>query len=207
MLSANIVSVLLRGGLVVIPTDTLSGVVASARNQKAVARLYRLRRKAKGKPFIILVSSVSELADFGVTLSAFEKEMLKEVWPGKISGVFPCPHRKFSYLHLGTQSLAFRFPRTPKLIALLKKTGPLLAPSANPEGKPPATTLAEAKSYFGSAVDFYVNAGKKKAGKPSTLISFQNGQVQILREGAVAVKKQRKRRHPHKQVTSPSISL
>ncbi len=187
---SHAVTVLRVGGVAVIPTDTLYGVIASAQNKKAVARLYRLRRRTKGKPFIILISSVSELADFGVTLSAFEKEVLKEVWPGKISVVFPCPHRKFSYLHLGTQSLAFRFPRTPKLIALLKKTGPLLAPSANPEGKPPATTLAEAKSYFGSAVDFYVNAGKKKAGKPSTLISFQNGQVQILREGAVIVKEE-----------------
>ncbi len=172
----------------VIPTDTLYGVVVSVQNKKAVARLYRLRRKTEGKPFIILIGSLSELADFGVTLSSFEKGVLKKVWPGKVSVVFPCPHQKFSYLHLGTQSLAFRFPRAPKLIALLKKTGPLLAPSANPEGKPPATTIMEAKSYFGSAVDFYVSAGKKMTGKPSTLISFFDGTLKILRQGSVNIK-------------------
>lgn len=181
-------SILKSGGIGVIPTDTLLGVVALAENKKAVARLYRLRRKTEGKPFIILISSVRELANFGVTLSLFEKEVLKEVWPGKVSVVFPCPHRKFSYLHLGTQSLAFRLPRAPKLLSsLLKKTGPLLAPSANPEGKPPATTIGEAKSYFGSAVDFYVSAGKKMTGKPSTLISFFEGTLKILRQGSVHV--------------------
>ncbi len=187
MPSSNIVSVLKRGGLGVIPTDTLYGVVASAQNKKAVARLYHLRRKTEGKPFIILISSVSELVDFGVTLSLFEKEILKKVWPGKVSVVFPCPQKKFSYLHLGTQSLAFRFPRASKLISLLKKTGPLLAPSANPEGKPPATTITEAKNYFGSAVDFYVSAGKKREGKPSTLISFPEGKLKILRQGSVYI--------------------
>ncbi len=187
--SAEQVLLLKRGGLGVLPTDTLYGVVAVARNREAVSRLYRLRRKTPQKPFIMLIGSIGELANFGIAPSLFEKETLKKVWPGKVSVVFPCKRKNLEYLHLGTQSLAFRLPKSAKLLALLKKTGPLLAPSANSEGKPPATTIAEAKNYFGSAVDFYVSAGKKMPGKPSTLISFEKGKVKILREGAVTVRR------------------
>lgn len=184
-------ALLIRGSLGVIPTDTLYGVVAVARNRGAVSRLYRLRRKTPQKPFIILISRISELASFGVSVSKRQKQVLPKIWPGKVSVVFPCKRKDLTYLHLGTQSLAFRLPRSRKLVALLKKTGPLLAPSANPEGALPATTIAEAKEYFGTAVDFYVSAGRRMAGKPSTIISFENGRVKVLREGAVSIGEQK----------------
>ena len=104
-----------------------------------------------------------------------------------MSVVLPCPAKEFSYLHLGTKTLAFRLPKSAKLQALLKKTGPLVAPSANPEGKKPAETIAEAKDYFGDKVGMYVSASKRYFGKPSTLLSFVGKRPKVLREGAVTI--------------------
>ncbi|HBV01709.1 MAG TPA: threonylcarbamoyl-AMP synthase [Candidatus Taylorbacteria bacterium] len=182
--SFSVSTILKNGGLAVIPTDTIYGVVARALDRKAVERLFAIRRKTPQKPFVILIDNISRLKEFGVTLDAKQKKFLSDVWPRKVSIIFPCAKRKFSYLHLKTNTLAFRLPKGEKLNTLLRKTGPLVAPSANPEGKKPAETIAEAKNYFGTRVDVYIGAGRLR-GKPSTVISLVGSSPKVLRQGAV----------------------
>lgn len=184
---ASVADVLQRGGVAVIPTDTLYGIVARALDKKAVRRLYRIRRRTPRKPFIILISSVKDLAAFDVRPNAVASRFLKTVWPGKVSVILPCRSKKFSYLHLGTKTIAFRLPGPQRLRTLLKKIGPLVAPSANPEGEKPAETIAEAKKYFGTAVDAYLNAGRLHS-KPSTLISLTSSAPQVLRRGSAEIR-------------------
>ena len=89
--------------------------------------------------------------------------------PGKTSIILPCPDEKFHYLHRGSNFLAFRLPADAPLRQFIYRTGPLVAPSANLEGLPPATTIEEAQNYFGDKVDFYIDGGKME-GSPSKLI-------------------------------------
>jgi len=182
----NIVNILKGGGAGVLPTDTLYGLVGSATSKKTVSRIYRLKKRMPKKPCIILISNIKELSEFSIILNTSDKEILKKFWPGKVSVVLPCPEKKFFYLHRGTKTLAFRLPQDKKLLAILKKVGPLLAPSANPEGFPPAKNINQAKKYFGEKVDFYSDGGKLKS-RPSTLVSLKNGKVEVLREGAVSI--------------------
>jgi L-threonylcarbamoyladenylate synthase len=184
----QLVSALKRGGVAVIPTDTVYGIIARARDRRAVARLYALRRKTPEKPFIILVDSVARLREFGIRLTAERRTFLGRVWPGKVSVILPCKSKKFSYLHLGTKSLAFRLPKSRQLQTLLKQTGPLVAPSANPEGKKPAETIQEAKRYFWDKVDIYMSAPKKSKAEPSTLVSLTGTRPLIIRRGGGTVK-------------------
>lgn len=188
MFTTSLITLLRDGGIAVIPTDTIYGVVARAQDKKVMEKLYALRRKTPEKPFIVLISSITELAGFGITPTPAVSRLLRTVWPGKVSVILPCRAKKFSYLHLGTEALAFRLPKSKKLQALLKKTGPLVAPSANPEGEKPAETISEAKKYFGDNVDVYVSAGKKISGKPSTLVSLLTDTPKMLREGAVKIR-------------------
>jgi len=154
-----------------LPTDTLYGLVGRALDKKAVERIYKLKGRNKNKPFIILISSLKDLKLFKVKHSHILKNvgMLKKIWPGKISVILPCLSKKFVYLHRGKKSLAFRLPNKKSIISILKKTGPLIAPSANPESKKPAYTITQARRYFGDKADFYVNVGCRKI-KPSTLV-------------------------------------
>ncbi len=121
---------------------------------------------------IILIDSVHALGQFGIEPDARLAAVLKKLWPGPVSIIFPCSQKKFEYLHRGTKTLAFRLPRDRWLRALLKHTGPLVAPSANTEGEKPATTISEAKQYFGNTIDFYINGGVRR-GKPSTVIEIK----------------------------------
>lgn len=171
------------------PTDTLYGVVASAMDAAAVERVYRVRGRDEGKPCIVLIGDIDALERFGIVLGERMRSMLEEVWPGKVSVILPCPDERFAYLHRGTGTIAFRVPDVPALRGLLRKTGPLIAPSANPQGKPPAKTIAEAKNYFGDTVDFYIDGGTLDS-EPSTVVRFIDGKLSVVREGAVEIPNQ-----------------
>jgi tRNA A37 threonylcarbamoyladenosine synthetase subunit TsaC/SUA5/YrdC len=110
-----------------------------------------------------------------------------------VSVVLPLPSnlsvlKNWHYLHRGSGTLAFRLPRPTALRALLKATGPLAAPSANPAGQPPATTIKEARAYFGLKVAVYAD-GNAHSGSPSTLVHLAaDGALTLLRPGATKIK-------------------
>ena len=144
----NVFPILKKGNIGVIPTDTLYGIVGSAFSKKAVERIYEVKGRDENKPFIVLIASISDLKKFDIALTVPQKKLLDGVWPASVSVILPCPQKKFQYLHRGTKSLAFRLPKDRELQTFLKQTGPLVAPSANPQGGKPAETIAEAKKYF-----------------------------------------------------------
>jgi L-threonylcarbamoyladenylate synthase len=166
----EIIKSLRQGGVGIIPTDTLYGLVGRAEDKKVVAQIVKLKKRSKGKPFIILISSLNDLEKFGVKINKKTSDFLKTIWPGPVSVAL-------------SSRLSFRLPKNKLLIKIIKKTGPLVAPSANPEGFPPATTIAEAKNYFGNQINFYLAANKKLNNQPSTLIKIEKDKIKILRPG------------------------
>ncbi|OGI16982.1 MAG: threonylcarbamoyl-AMP synthase [Candidatus Moranbacteria bacterium RBG_19FT_COMBO_42_6] len=185
--SPKLVKVVTEGGVGVLPTDTLYGIVCSAKNKKSVEHVYELRERNLKKPSIILISDIKDLKFFNIKPDKRTHELLSQIWPGKVSVILPCVCKKCDYLHRGTKSLAFRLPDKTDLVGLIKKTGPLIAPSANLEGLLPATTIKEAHDYFEDAVDFYVSGGKLES-LPSTIVEIKKGNLSVKRQGAVAIK-------------------
>ncbi|OGL22101.1 threonylcarbamoyl-AMP synthase [Candidatus Saccharibacteria bacterium RIFCSPHIGHO2_01_FULL_45_15] len=169
-----------QGGIAVIATDTVYGVVARAADPLAVARLYDLKRR-EGKPGTVIAASVDQLVDMGIDRQYFTA--VENLWPGAVSVVIACD-QTLSYIHQGTDSLAIRIPDDSALLELLQQTGPLLTSSANQPGQPPATTISEAKAYFGSQVDYYEDAGAVNRA-PSTVVKVENDGIHVLRQGAV----------------------
>jgi L-threonylcarbamoyladenylate synthase len=177
----NLVKVLVDGGVVVMPTDTLYGIVGVASNKNTVERIYEVRKRKPEKPCIILISDFSEVEKFGVTISAEQKKIM-ETYPAPVSVVLDCPSDEFEYLHRGTQSLAFRVPANRELRDLFSKTGPLVAPSANTEGNTPSKNIQEAKEYFGNQVDLYIDGGEISGSASKVIRLHEDGSVTILRE-------------------------
>ncbi|MDP3948442.1 MAG: L-threonylcarbamoyladenylate synthase [bacterium] len=194
--------ILKNGGIGVIPTDTIYGVVCSALSKKSVNKVYQLRGRSQNKPVIVLIGSKFNVRMFGVSLNARTSNILNKFWPGPVSVILQMANSsavanamadkkeqitKFKYLHRGRKAIAFRLPKNTVLRRFLKKTGPLIAPSANFEGEPPAKTIKEAQKYFGNKVGFYIDGGKLKS-KPSTLVSISDDKFRIIRQGAAKIK-------------------
>lgn len=187
--SSEVVPILLSGGVGVLPTDTLYGIVGSALKRKTVERIYALRKRELTKPMIVLIAKLDDLKLFSINLNLAQRKKIKLLWPGMVSVVIPCAQKKFTYLHRGSGSIAFRLPDDRTLLKLLKSVGPLVAPSANLAGKKPATSYAQARKYFNDEIEFYVDAGTLKS-KASTIVSLgEKGELQQLRSGAVDISK------------------
>lgn len=179
----QIAAAIRRGEAVVLPTDTIYGLCASALNQKAVEKIYQLRRRDKNKPCIILIADIAQLQNFKIKLTSDLKNLLSAIWPNRISVVLRYQSKNFSYLHRQIKTLSFRVPNSKFISRLLELTGPLIAPSANIQNRKPAKNLKEAQRYFHDQVS-YVDGGVIK-GKPSSLIAFdKNFDLKILRAGA-----------------------
>ena len=181
-------NILENDGVVVLPTDTLYGLVANVKSKKAVEKIYKIKERDKSKALIVLISSLKDLDIFDIKIDKEQAKILEKFWPGKVSVILPCKNNKWKYIHRGTKSIAFRMigERNKNLFNLIKKVGPLVAPSANKESGKPAETIKEAKNYFGDKVDIYIDGGKK-IDEPSTLIGFDNKKIEIIRQGSVKI--------------------
>jgi L-threonylcarbamoyladenylate synthase len=166
---------LLCGGAVgIIPTESVYGIVASAFDEAAVNRVYNLKQRTPSKPCIVLISKPEEMLLFDIAPDTINNASL--YWPAKVSVVVPCLNKQFFYITRDTATLAFRVPAHTQLQTILQHSGPIIAPSANPESKKPATTIKEAYEYFGETVDFYTDGGVCNS-KPSKVIDSISGHI------------------------------
>lgn len=178
----GLVEMLGRGGVGVLPTDTVYGLVCVASDLGAVSRLYGLKSR-EHKPGTVIAASIDQLVELGI--KARYLKAVEQFWPNAIS--IEVPHT-IAYLNQNTGRQAFRVIRgSENLLELLHKVGPLLTSSANQPTKPPANTVKEAQNYFGDQVDFYVDGGDLSDHKPSTVIRIVDDAVEILRHGAVKI--------------------
>ncbi len=171
------------GAIAVTPTDTVYGVVARASDPKAVKRLYELKHR-ENKPGTLIAHSIEQLVELGIDYQYLAS--VERFWPGAVSVIIPCGP-ELEYLHQGKGSLAIRIPDVSSVQVLLSEVGPLITSSANQPTEPPATTIDEAKAYFGDAVDWYEDDGVINR-EPSTIIQVLSNSIEVIRQGAVNIK-------------------
>ncbi len=177
-------SMLMDGGVGVMATDTVYGLVARAEDKEAVAHLYELKKR-EHKPGTVIAANTGQLIALG--LNEQHIRTIEHLWPNPLSLIIPASN-VLAYLHQGLDSLAVRIPKDATLQAMLKHTGPLLTSSANQPGEQPAVNLEEAKAYFKGSVDFYVDSGDLSGRAPSTIIRVSHNGIEVIREGAVTIK-------------------
>lgn len=184
----EVIKTLKDGGIAIVPTDTLYGIICAAQNKKAVTKLYKVKQRDAGKPCIILVTNLKQVESFGIVINEKQKEFLNKYWPGAVSVILPTNSKKYEYLHRGIGSIAFRMigPRSRNLYKIIESVGPVLAPSANPQGMPPATCENKAKRYFGDKVDAYLCGGTRRS-LPSTLVDYTKTKPALIRAGKVNI--------------------
>lgn len=170
------IRVLKSGGVIISPTDTLYGLLGSANNKTTVKKIYKIKSRRLNKPLIILINNINDILEFGIEEKWLNKAL--SYWQNAnkpTTLVFPVINqKKIEYLHRGTGSLAIRLQNIDFLSTIINAVGPLVAPSANPEGLTPANNILLAKKYFGYHIDYYVDGGNVKNTLPSTIIDISD---------------------------------
>ena len=180
--------IVLDGGLVAMPTETVYGLAADATNGRAVAMIYT----AKGRPsFNPLICHVADLvmAETCARFSPLAHQLIDRFWPGPLTLVLPrtarCPVHELATAGLDT--IGLRMPKNPAAIGLISRVGrPLAAPSANPsEGLSP-TTATHVAEKLGAKIELILDGGACPAGLESTIIALGEEGAVMLRPGALA---------------------
>jgi L-threonylcarbamoyladenylate synthase len=175
------VPTLRQGGLVVMMTDTIYGILADANNKSACDRLYAAKGRDADKACIVLIADPAQIWD-RASRDAFVS-IASQIGPEPTSVVVPAGEATPEWLPRASDgTIAFRRPADEELVRLLRQSGPLLAPCANVQGELPALNIKEAKHYFEDKVDLYVDGGFAANRPPSRVVRPRaDGSLEYLR--------------------------
>jgi L-threonylcarbamoyladenylate synthase len=173
------------GNLVVLPTDTVYGVGADASAAEAVAAVLAAKGRGREMPLPVLVLSPQTVDDVAADVPAYARDLIEAFWPGPLTLVLPAQSSLMWDLGDTNGTVALRMPQNDTALKLLAEVGPMAVTSANVLGQPPATTVLDAATQFGSAVSVYLDTGPS-TGLASTILDCTHASPNILRAGAVS---------------------
>ena len=176
-----------RGGLVVLPTDTVYGIGADAFDHAAVQALLDAKGRGREMPPPVLISAATTLAALATELPSYVEALTEAFWPGPLTLV--CRQQPSLTWDLGETrgTVAVRMPDHEIALALLERTGPLAVSSANLSGLPAATEAAAADGMLGDSVEVVLDGGPSPKGEASTILDVRGDRPRLLRLGALTV--------------------
>lgn len=166
--------VLNSGGVIIFPTETVYGIGALAKNDKAIKRIYEIKKRSPDKPLQTLIADLKQADALVQDISSKARELMESFWPGPLTLIFKAA---------SGNSVGIRMPKHDWLLKLIKITGPLAASSANLSGCPDPVSAGEVKIK----ADLLIDGGKCKLGEASTVIDVSVDPPLILREGKIKI--------------------
>ena len=169
ILDRSVKEALANDRLIVARTDTIYGVLARAGSVESMTKLYEAKQRSPEESSIILVANVSSIPG----LTSQQRKIYQELSNYRPTTIAIRVSDNFlPHLPRNNGTLAFRAVPNSPLASLIKSTGYLLAPSANPKDLPPARNITEAAEYFGETIAVYVDSGEVTDIKPSQIVAF-----------------------------------
>jgi len=181
------IDVLKDGGIVIFPTDTAFGIGCRIDDEKAVERLFKIRKRPPTQATPVLINSLEMVTEYIQKIPRdVQKELIEKYWPGALTIVLPCKTEKVPNLvRGGGETLGIRMPNHKMTLSLIEGVGvPILGPSANFYGKETPYEFKNLDPELLKLVD-YVVKGETQTGKTSTVIDVSKKPWKVIREGAI----------------------
>lgn len=177
--AANIIT---KGGLVILPTETVYGIAANMLDRKAMARLIELKKRPADKPFSIHIDDKDKIEDFATDIPVSAYKLISKFWPGPLTLVLKSKNKG--------ETLGLRMPDNDIALRVIAASRvPVVCPSANIGQMPATRDFATALSNLNGLVELAIDAGPGRIGIESTVVDLVSTPVAIvLREGAIKEK-------------------
>ncbi len=178
-----------NGEIVVFPTETVYGIGTNALNEKAIKKLYEIKKRDLKKPISLLVSNIEMAERFAKDITDIEYKIMKEFFPGPLTIILKKKNIVPNIVTSNGDTVGIRMPEGEIAQKIIKYSNvPIATPSANISGKEAGTDIKQIQKDFGENVDYYIDGGKCKFGISSTIVKVINGRIYILREGSIKKK-------------------
>lgn len=180
--------VVLRGGVIAFPTDTLYGLGCSLFDVAAVEMVARLKRRDPSLAVISLIPDANQVYGLATGVSDVAERLMARFWPGPLSLIFRAAPIVPARVRGAGGTVALRVARDTLCQKLLERIGgPVVSSSANLSGQRPAETAEEVVRVFGNQIDLVLDGGPRRGGLPSTLVDVSGSRPRLLRRGALDV--------------------
>jgi L-threonylcarbamoyladenylate synthase len=178
--------VIRSGGVVAFPTESFYGLGVNLTDERALQRLFVVKKRRSEKPILILIPSVTVLGQYVGHVSEIAHRLINRYWPGGLTLVFEASQGISPLLTAGTGKIGVRLSGHPIARALTQALGlPITGTSANISGGPPCVNAREVLETLGEDVDLILDGGKTKGGKGSTVLDVTVKPPVIMREGMI----------------------
>jgi len=176
------------GGVVAVPTETVYGLAALARDPVAVRRIYAIKGRPSDHPLIVHVADETEAREWASEWPASAASLAGRFWPGPLTIVVPRADFVPDSVTGGRDTVALRVPGHPVALELIRRVGDgLAAPSANRFGRVSPTTAEHVSLDLGTDVDYILEGGPCEVGVESTIVDCSVYPPQVLRPGGVSI--------------------
>lgn len=184
---ARAAAILRAGGLVALPTETVYGLAADARDDRAVAMIFAAKGRPRFNPLIVHLPGLEAVPEFA-EVTPLAARLADAFWPGPMTLVLPLRGGLSPLVTAGLSTVAIRLPAHPVARGLLEAFGgPLAAPSANPSGRISPVTAAHVIEGLGGRIAAVIDGGDCAVGLESTILDATGDAPVLLRAGGLAV--------------------
>ncbi len=176
--------IVLDGGVISFPTETVMGLGVVYDNFEAYNRLNKIKGRPENKPYSMMLGDVSEIANYAY-INKDAQKLIDAYLPGPLTLLLKAKDNVPSWVTHNTGVIGIRVPNfeiIKNLLKIIKK--PLLVPSANPSNKSPALTVEQVLIYFDKQLDYIVMDNSKEE-LPSTIVDLSGESLKIVREGQI----------------------
>jgi tRNA threonylcarbamoyl adenosine modification protein (Sua5/YciO/YrdC/YwlC family) len=182
-LLARAVDIIRRGGVAVVPTDTVYGLACTLSDHKAIQRIYALKDLDPKKPLAILVADVASVSRYARGISTPTYRMMKRVLPGPYTFIFEATREIPKIMLRKRKTIGIRVPDNAIVLSLLAELDePLLTTSIRTPDAQFVNDPLEIDTQLGNQVDLVIDGGILLP-HPSTIVDFSSGEPELLRSG------------------------
>ena len=183
------VSMIQRGQIIAVPTETVYGLAADARNVNAVEKIFTVKNRPSNHPLIVHIASFEKLSEWAKDIPPIARIIAEHFWPGPITLLLKKNDLVNNVVTGGLETIALRIPNNKALLKILHllNTG-LAAPSANPHKRISPTTSEHVMSGLSGKIDAILDGGPCHVGIESTILDLTENRIRILRHGPITKK-------------------
>ncbi len=183
---SDAVAELRRGRLLAIPTETVYGLAADARNTQAIQRVFLLKGRPSDHPLIVHIADAAQLPQWAISIPDVAYRLADRFWPGPLTLILNKHPDVPDAVTGGQGTIGLRCPDNALTLQLLHEfNGGLAAPSANRFGRISPTTAEHVRTEFGDSTPMILDGGACSVGIESTIVDLSREPARILREGHV----------------------
>ncbi len=184
--------IILQGGLVAFPTETVYGLGANALDERAVIKIFQAKRRPMDNPIIVHVADIEDVWVLAEEVPPSAELLMKRFWPGPLTFVLLRSELVPDVVTARLPSVCIRMPIHPVASRLISTAGvPIAAPSANLAGRPSPTTAQHVINDLWGEVDVILDAGETDYGLDSTILDLTCKPPTILRPGPITLEELR----------------